>query len=50
MRHDPVVNLEEWDKVFNILSYPEVSDLQGARIAPVWRDFIESNEKQRNAQ
>ena len=48
--HDPVVNLEEWDKVFNILSYPEVSDLQGARIAPVWRDFIESNEKQRNAQ
>ncbi|MFM9970555.1 MAG: alpha/beta fold hydrolase [Burkholderiales bacterium] len=45
--HDPVVSLEEWDKVFNILPYPEVSDLQGARIAPVWRDFIEQNEKQR---
>ena len=47
--HDPVVSLEEWDKVFNILPYPKVSDLQGARIAPVWREFIESNEKQRSA-
>lgn len=40
--HDPVVSLAEWDKVFNIIPYPEVSKLQGARIAPVWRAFIES--------
>lgn len=42
--HDPVVTLEEWDKVFNVLPYPQVSDLQGARIAPIWRDFIRQNE------
>jgi len=42
--HDPVVTLEEWDKVFNVVPYPEVSDLQGARIAPVWRSFIRKNE------
>jgi len=46
--HDPVVTLEEWDKVFNVLPYPQVSDLQGARIAPVWRDFIEQNEQSRS--
>lgn len=38
--HDPVVSLEEWDKVFNVLPYPKVSDLQGERIAPVWLNFI----------
>ena len=42
--HDPVVSLEEWDKVFNVVPYPQVSDLQGARIAPVWRKFIEQNQ------
>lgn len=43
--HDPVMTLEEWDKVFNVVPYPQVSDLQGARIAPVWRDFIAANER-----
>ena len=42
--HDPVVSLAEWDKVFNVVPYPEVSNLQGARIAPVWREFIKHNE------
>ncbi len=42
--HDPVVSPEEWDKVFNVVPYPEVSNLQGARIAPVWREFIKRNE------
>jgi pimeloyl-ACP methyl ester carboxylesterase len=42
--HAPVVTLAEWDKLFNIVPYPEVSNLQGARIAPVWRGFIERNE------
>jgi pimeloyl-ACP methyl ester carboxylesterase len=45
--HDPVVTLEEWDKVFNVVPYPEVSNLQGARIAPVWRDFIKHQETRR---
>jgi pimeloyl-ACP methyl ester carboxylesterase len=43
--HDPVVTLAEWDKVFNVVPYPEVSNLQGARIAPVWRSFIAANER-----
>jgi pimeloyl-ACP methyl ester carboxylesterase len=43
--HDPVVTLEEWDQVFNVLPYPEVSKLQGSRIAPVWRDFISRRER-----
>ena len=43
--HEPVVTLEEWDKVFNVVPYPEVSNLQGARIAPVWRDFIRRRER-----
>jgi pimeloyl-ACP methyl ester carboxylesterase len=38
--HDPVATLDEWDKLFNTLPYPQVSDFQGERIAPVWRDFI----------
>ena len=38
--HDPVVSFEEWSRVFGIMHYPIVSDLQGERIAPVWRDFI----------
>jgi len=43
--HEPVVTLEEWDKVFNVVPYPEVSNLQGERIAPVWRDFIHRRER-----
>lgn len=42
--HEPVVTLEEWDAVFNVVPYPKVSDLQGARIAPVWREFIARTE------
>lgn len=43
--HDPVVTLEEWDRIFNVRPYPEVSVLQGTRIAPVWRRFIEKMER-----
>ena len=32
--HDPVVTTEEWDSVFNVVPYPEVSILQGERIPP----------------
>jgi 2-hydroxy-6-oxonona-2,4-dienedioate hydrolase len=42
--HDPVVTLDEWDALFNVVPYPEVSNLQGSRIAPVWRHFIEETE------
>jgi pimeloyl-ACP methyl ester carboxylesterase len=38
--HDPVVTLDEWDKLFNVVPFPRVSDFQGERIAPVWRNFI----------
>jgi pimeloyl-ACP methyl ester carboxylesterase len=44
--HDPVIPQEEFLKVFGVEEYPVVSDLQGARIAPVWRDFIAHTEKQ----
>ena len=43
--HDPVVTLEEWDAVFNVKPYPDTSDLQGSRIAPVWGDFIHATER-----
>ncbi len=42
--HEPVVTLKEWDSVFNVVPYPEVSNLQGERIAPAWRGFIARNE------
>jgi len=42
--HEPVIDRAEWDQAFDNLPYPEVSKLQGARIAPVWRAFIERNE------
>jgi pimeloyl-ACP methyl ester carboxylesterase len=45
--HDPVVTLEEWDRIFNVRPYPEVSVLQGTRIAPVWRRFVEATERRR---
>ena len=41
--HAPVVTLEEWDRIFNVLPYPKVADFQGERIAPVWRSFLRSN-------
>jgi len=44
--HDPVIPQDEFLKVFGVKEYPVVSDLQGARIAPVWRDFIARTEKQ----
>ena len=45
--HDPVMTRAVWDSVFNVVPYPEVSDLQGARIAPVWRSFIAQTESDR---
>jgi pimeloyl-ACP methyl ester carboxylesterase len=41
---DPVVTAEEWSRVFGVVHYPEVSKLQGERIAPIWRDFIKRSE------
>jgi hypothetical protein len=41
---DPVVTHEEWDNLFGFVHYPIVSDLQGKRIAPVWREFIKRTE------
>jgi pimeloyl-ACP methyl ester carboxylesterase len=38
--HDPVATSDEWDKLFNVVPFPQVSDFQGERIAPVWRNFI----------
>lgn len=42
--HDPVISAEEWNGIFGKVPYPKVADLQGARIAPVWRDFIMRHE------
>jgi len=42
--HDPVVTADEWNGLFGVVHYPIVSDLQGERIAPVWRDFIKRTE------
>jgi pimeloyl-ACP methyl ester carboxylesterase len=38
--HDPVATPEEWAKIFNVIPFPQVSDWQGQRIAPLWREFI----------
>jgi 2-hydroxy-6-oxonona-2,4-dienedioate hydrolase len=43
--HEPVIPLDEFLTVFGVKEYPVVSDLQGKRIAPVWRDFIVQTEK-----
>jgi pimeloyl-ACP methyl ester carboxylesterase len=43
--HDPVIPLDEFLTVFGVREYPVVSDLQGQRIAPVWREFIARTEK-----
>jgi pimeloyl-ACP methyl ester carboxylesterase len=42
--HDPVVTAEEWSELFNVVPFPQVSDFQGERIAPIWRDFIRQTE------
>lgn len=42
--HEPVIAFEEWSKLFGHVEYPIVSDLQGKRIAPIWRDFVKHNE------
>ena len=42
--HEPVVTADEWSRLFNVAPFPQVSDFQGARIAPVWRDFIKRRE------
>jgi hypothetical protein len=39
-----VLTLEEWDAIFPVKPYPETSNLQGSRIAPVWREFIKRHE------
>jgi pimeloyl-ACP methyl ester carboxylesterase len=38
--HDPVVTEQEWNAIFGKVPYPRVADLQGERIAPVWRAFM----------
>src|ERR1051326_2078577 len=38
--HDPVMSIDEWSKIFNVIPFPQVSDQQGARLAPLWREFI----------
>jgi pimeloyl-ACP methyl ester carboxylesterase len=42
--HDPVATAAEWAERFNVLPFPQVSDFQGERIAPVWRSFIRQME------
>ena len=42
--HDPVTTTDEWDERFGVIPYPQVSDFQGERIAPVWRNFIKRME------
>jgi pimeloyl-ACP methyl ester carboxylesterase len=43
--HDPVMTREEWTKIFNVIPFPQVSDLQGQRIGPLWREFIRRLER-----
>jgi hypothetical protein len=40
-----VATQEEWSNLFGIVPYPRVSDFQGQRIAPVWRNFIRQIER-----
>jgi pimeloyl-ACP methyl ester carboxylesterase len=42
--HDPVATSEEWTNIFNVIPFPNVSDFQGERIAPVWGEFIRQSE------
>ena len=41
--HEPVMTRAEWDDVFDNNPYPVTSRVQGARIAPVWRRFIQES-------
>ena len=43
--HDPVVTEAEWSAVFGVQPYPITSNLQGQRLAPVWRDFVKLRER-----
>jgi pimeloyl-ACP methyl ester carboxylesterase len=43
--HDPVVTEEEWNAIFGVRPYPITSNLQGQRLAPVWRDFVKQRER-----
>lgn len=38
--HEPVMTPEEWNNMFNVIPFAQVSDQQGARLAPLWREFI----------
>jgi pimeloyl-ACP methyl ester carboxylesterase len=42
--NDPVATAQEWNELFNVVPFPQVSDFQGARLAPVWREFIRQME------
>lgn len=42
--HEPVVTEDEWNAVFGVEPYPVAAKLQGKRLAPIWRDFIERQE------
>jgi len=43
--NDPVVTEDEWNATFGVQPYPITSNLQGQRLAPVWRDFITQQER-----
>jgi hypothetical protein len=43
--HDPVVTEKEWNAIFGVRPYPMTSNLQGQRLAPVWRDFVKQRER-----
>jgi pimeloyl-ACP methyl ester carboxylesterase len=45
--HDPVITPEEWNSIFNVIPFPQVSDRQGACLAPLWREFIRQLETKR---
>lgn len=45
--HEPVMTPEEWNSIFNVIPFPQVSDRQGARLAPLWREFIRQLETKR---
>jgi pimeloyl-ACP methyl ester carboxylesterase len=42
--HHPVATTEEWSGLFNVVPFPQVSDFQGKRIAPIWGEFIKQLE------
>lgn len=42
--HEPLVTEAEWDATFGVQPYPITANLQGERLAPIWRDFIKRRE------